>query len=35
MSVVSVVCCQVEVSARSWSPIQWSPTVCGSSLSVI
>ena len=29
MSVVSVVCCQVEVSATSWSLIQRSPTECG------
>ena len=27
MSVVSVVCCQVEVSATSWSLVQKSPTV--------
>jgi hypothetical protein len=30
MFVVSVVCCQVEVSATSWSPVQRSPTICGS-----
>jgi hypothetical protein len=29
MSVVSVVCCQVEVSATSWSLVQGSPTECG------
>jgi hypothetical protein len=29
MSVVSVVCCQVEVSATSWSLVQRSPTECG------
>ena len=29
MSVVSVVCCQVEVSATSWSLVQRSPTDCG------
>jgi len=33
--VVSVVCCQVEVSATSWSLIQRSPTDCGESLCVI
>jgi hypothetical protein len=27
--VVSVVCCQVEVSATSWSLVQRSPTDCG------
>ena len=32
MSVVSVVCCQVEVSATSWSLVQRSPTDCGVSL---
>ena len=32
---VSVVCCQVEVSATSWSLVQRSPTDCGASLSVI
>ena len=26
---VSVVCCQVEVSASSWSLVQMSPTECG------
>jgi len=35
LSVVSVVCCQVEVSATSWSLIQKSPTDCGPSLCVI
>jgi hypothetical protein len=29
MSLVSVVCCQVEVSATSWSFVQRSPTECG------
>jgi len=29
LSVVSVVCCQVEVSATSWSLAQRSPTDCG------
>jgi hypothetical protein len=29
LSVVSVVCCQVEVSATSWSLVQRSPTECG------
>ena len=33
--VVSVVCCQVEVSATSWSLVQRSPTDCGASLCVI
>jgi len=33
--VVSVTCCQVEVSAMSWSLIQRSPTNCGASLYVI
>jgi hypothetical protein len=28
MSVVSVVCCQVEVSAKGWSLVQRSPTEC-------
>jgi hypothetical protein len=32
MFVVSVVCCQVEVSATSWSLIQRSPIDCGASL---
>jgi hypothetical protein len=31
LSVVSVVCCQVEVSAMRWSPVQRSPTECGAS----
>jgi len=34
MSVVSVLCCQVEVSATSWSLDQRSPTDCGASLCV-
>jgi hypothetical protein len=29
LSVVSAVCCQVEVSATSWSLIQGNPTDCG------
>jgi hypothetical protein len=29
LSVVSVVCCQIEVSATSWSLVQRSPTDCG------
>jgi hypothetical protein len=29
LSVVSVVCCQVEVSATGWSLVQRSPTDCG------
>jgi hypothetical protein len=29
VSLVSVVWCQVEVSATSWSPVQRSPTECG------
>jgi len=32
MSVVSFVCCQVEVSASSWSLVQRIPTDCGASL---
>jgi hypothetical protein len=28
MSLVSVVCCQVEVSASGWSLVQRSPTEC-------
>jgi len=32
---VGDVCCQVEVSATSWSHFQRSPTDCGASLSVI
>ena len=35
LSVVSVVCCQVEVSATSWSLVQRSPTNSGASLCVI
>ena len=35
LCVVSVVCCQVEVSATSWSLVQRSPTDCGASLCVI
>ena len=35
LSLVSVVCCQVEVSATSWSLVQRSPTECGASLCVI
>ena len=35
LSVVSVVCCQVEVSAKSWSLVQRSPTECAASLCVI
>jgi hypothetical protein len=31
LSVVSVACCQVEVSATSWSLFQRSPTECGMS----
>jgi hypothetical protein len=26
---LSVVCCQVEVSAKGWSLVQMSPTECG------
>jgi hypothetical protein len=29
MSVVSVACCQIEVSASGWSLVQRSPTECG------
>jgi hypothetical protein len=29
LSLVSVVCCQVQVSATSWSLVQRSPTDCG------
>jgi len=32
MFVVSVVCCQVDVSATSWSLVQMNPTDCGASL---
>ena len=35
LAVVSVVCCQVEVSATSWSLVQRSPTDCAASLCVI
>ena len=35
LSVVSVVCCQVEVSATGRSLVQRSPTDCGVSLCVI
>ena len=35
LSVVSVVCCQVEVSATDWSLVQRSSTDCGASLCVI
>ena len=35
MSVVTVMCCQVEVSATSWSLVQRSPTDCGASLCVL
>jgi hypothetical protein len=35
MFVVCVVCCQVEVSATSWSLVQRSPTDCGATLCVI
>ena len=35
LSVVGVVCCQVEVSATSVSLFQRSPTECGASLCVI
>jgi len=35
LPVVSVVCCQVEVSAMSWSLVQRSPTDYGASLCVI
>jgi hypothetical protein len=33
--VVRVVCCQVEVSATSWSLVQRSPTDCGASFCVM
>ena len=32
LSVVSVVCCEVEVSATVWSLVQRSPTDCGVSV---
>jgi hypothetical protein len=35
LSLVSVVCCQVEVSATGWSLVQRSPTECGVSECVI
>jgi hypothetical protein len=35
LSVLSVVCCQVEFSATIWSLVQRSPTDCGLCLSVI
>jgi hypothetical protein len=35
VSLVSVLCCQVEVSATSWSLVQRSPTECGVSKNVI
>jgi hypothetical protein len=35
LSVVSVMCCQVVVSATSWSLVQRSLTICGASLCVI
>jgi hypothetical protein len=35
MSVVSVMCCQVEFSAANWSLVQRSPTDCVASLCVI
>jgi hypothetical protein len=35
LSVVSVVCCHVEVSATDWSLVQRSPTDCDASLCVI
>jgi hypothetical protein len=35
LSAVSVVCCQVEVSATDWSLVQRSPTDCGASLCMI
>jgi len=35
LSVVSVVCCQVEVSATTWSLVQRSPTDCAASSCVI
>jgi hypothetical protein len=35
LSLVSVVCCQVEVSATGRSPVQRSPTDCGVCLCVI
>jgi hypothetical protein len=35
LSVVIILCCQVKVSATSWSLDQRSPTDCGVSLCVI
>jgi len=35
LSVVIVVCCQVEVSATNWSLVRRSPTDCGASLYVL
>jgi len=35
LSVVSVVHCQVEVSATGWTLVQWSPTDCNVTLCVI
>ena len=35
MFVVSVECCQVEVSVLGWSLVQMGPTDCGASLFVI
>jgi hypothetical protein len=35
LSLVSVVCCETEVSAKSLSLVQRSPTDCGASLRVI
>jgi len=35
MSFVSYVCFQAEVSAKSWSLVQRSPTDCGASLCVL
>ena len=35
ISIVSVACCLVEVSAWNWSLVQGSPTDCGASLRVI
>jgi len=35
LSLVSVVCCQIEVSATGQSPVQSIPTECGASLCVI
>jgi hypothetical protein len=35
MSLVSVVCCQVQVSATSWSLVQRRTTECGGSKSCV